>query len=207
MSTGLLTGRRCLFLVLVLALGVAAPAVLTGCGGGDQEESAARQKPAAMVPGAAFDTAAVDTGVISDMESAYEAGTLPDADGVREDPAADEQTAPDAVAEIKTIPAETETRSATSGTVSGTRPSTSVSSGDGTYSLQLGSFTNLANANKQADRISTLGYTPVIEESDLGGQIYHRVMLRGVGDMAEASRLGEYIHSELGIAYLVRRGN
>ena len=56
------------------------------------------------------------------------------------------------------------------------------------------------------DRISALGYEPVIEDSDLGGQTYHRVMLRGVGDMAEASRLGEHIHSELGIAYLVRRG-
>jgi cell division septation protein DedD len=155
-----------------------------------------------MVPDAALDTAAVDTGATSDMESAYEAGTLPDAEGVREDPAAGDRTAQDAEAELKTIPAETEARP----TPSVTRPSTSVSSGDGAYNLQLGSFTNLANARKQADRISALGYAPVIEESNLGGQIYHRVMLRGVGDMAEASRLGEYIHSELGIAYLVRRG-
>jgi len=179
------------------------PAVLTGCGGGDQEESATQQKPAAMVPGAVLDTAAVDTGVTTDMESVYEAGTLPDTEGVRKDPAAGDQTAQDAKAELKAVPAETEARPVPSGT----RPSTSVSSGDGAYNLQLGSFTNLDNARKQADRISILGYSPVIEESNLGGQIYHRVMLQGVGDMAEASRLGEYIHSELGIAYLVRRGN
>ena len=201
MSAGRLTVR--LSLVLVLALGFATPVALTGCGGGDQEESATQEKPRAMVPDAAFDTAAVDTGITPDTESSYEAGTLPDAEGVSEDTAAGEQTAQDAGAELKAVPVETEARPVQSVT----RPSTSVSSGDGAYGLQLGSFTNLSNARKQADRISALGYAPLIEESDLGGQIYHRVMLWGVGDMAEASRLGEYIHSETGIAYLVRRGN
>ena len=203
MSIDQLTVRQCLSMVLVLTLGIAAPAVLTGCGGSDQEESTTQQKPRAMVPGAAFDTAAVDTGVTSDTDSSYEAGTLPDVEGVNEDLVAGEQTAQDAGAELKAVPVETEARPVPSGT----RPATSVSSGDGAYGLQLGSFTNLSNARNQADRISALGYAPVIEESDLGGQIYHRVMLWGVGDMAEASRLGEYIHSETGIAYLVRRGD
>ncbi len=203
MSTGQLTVRRCLSVVIVLALGVAVPASLTGCGGGDQEESATQQKPRALVSDAALDTVTVDTGVTSDTDSSYEAGTLPDAEGVIKDQAAGEQEALDAGSGIKAVPTETETGSVPSGT----RPSTSVSSGDGAYGLQLGSFTSLANARRQADRISALGYAPVIEESDLGGQIYHRVMLWGVGDMAETSRLGEYIHSETGIAYLVRRGN
>lgn len=207
MSTGLLTGRRCLSLVFVFALGVAAPAVLSGCGGGDQDDATTQQKPRGMVPGGTVDTAAVDTGLTTDMESVYEAGTLPGVESVREDQSPGEPATTDPGAELKVVPAETEARPVVSGTTSGTRPSTSVSSGEGAYDLQLGSFTNLDNARKQADRIGALGYAPVIEESNLGGQTYHRVMLRGVGDMAEASRLGEHIHSEIGIAYLVRRSN
>ncbi len=203
MRRGLLTGRQRLSLVLGVACGFLALACLSGCGKGDQEESVTQDKPQGMVPGAALDSAFVDTVVTVDTESAYEAGTLPATEGVRDDSSTQEQAAVEAVPEIKAAPPETETAPATS--VS--RPSTTVSTGDGSYSLQLGSFTNLANARKQVDRLSALGYAPVIEESDLGGQIYHRVMLRGVGDMAETSRLGEYIHSELGIAYLVRRGN
>ena len=52
----------------------------------------------------------------------------------------------------------------------------------GGYNLQLGSFANLDNARKQAARLTALGYAPVIEKSDLGGKIVHRVMLKGVGD-------------------------
>jgi len=207
MSSGLLTGRRCLSLVLVLALGVAVPAVLSGCGGGDEDEATTRQKPRESVPGGELDSAVVDTGSTTDMESSYEAGTLPHREGVSEDQSPGEPTTPDSGADLKVVPADTEVRGGVSETASGARPATSVSSGEGAYSLQLGSFTNLDNARKQADRISALGYAPVIEESNLGGQTYHRVMLRGVGDMAEASRLGEHIHSEIGIAYLVRRAN
>jgi cell division septation protein DedD len=77
----------------------------------------------------------------------------------------------------------------------------------GPFSLQLGSFTNVDNARKQGDRIRGLGHDPVIEASSLGGQIYHRVMLKGFRNQSEATRLGEKIRSELGIAYLVRRTN
>lgn len=202
MSRGLLTGSLRLPLVLVLTMCVVSLPVLSGCGGGDQEESATQQKPRALVPGAGPDSAAVDPAAAGAVETSYEAGTLPDAEGVREDPAAADETVPEVEAELKATPVETKAESESPPD----RPTTSVSSGDGGYSLQLGSFANLANARKQADRISALGYGAVIEESDLGGQIYHRVMLRGVGDMAEAQRLGEFIHSELGIAYLVRRG-
>jgi cell division septation protein DedD len=204
MSRGLLTGRRSLSLNLILVLGVAA-LMLSGCGGGDQEEATTQQKPQAMVPGAETDSTAVDTAVVSDMEGAYEAGTLSGAEGDGEYPDSDTKAPAETAAEINATPAEAETAPGSSRTSSGTRQTTTASSGDGAYSLQLGSFTNLDNARKQADRISALGYAPVIEESNLGGQIYHRVMLLGVGDMAEASRLGELIHSELDIAYLVRR--
>ncbi len=205
MSRGLLTGRRSLSLILILILGVAAPVVMSGCGGGDQEEAATQQKPRALVPGAESDSVVVDTSAVSNTEDAYEAGTLSGAEGVSEDPASEVKAPLETRDEIRATPAQKEAQPARTSTE--TRKAKSESGGGGAYSLQLGSFTNLDNARKQADRISALGYAPVIEESNLGGQIYHRVMLLGVGDMAEASRLGEHIHSELDIAYLVRRVN
>lgn len=203
MRIGLLTGRQGLALVLCLACGVLALAGLPGCGKGDQEEPSAQPQAQRMVPEAVPDSALVDSLVTSGAESAYEAGTLAAGEGVREDPATAPGTDQVPVAELKAAPAAKETapRSQVS------RPTRTVAAGDGSYDLQLGSFTSLANARRQVDKISALGYVPVIEESELGGQNYHRVMLRAVGDMAAASRLGEYIHSELGIAYLVRRGN
>ncbi len=203
MRRGLLIGRPSLF--LILALCVAATMILAGCGGGDKEEAATQQKPQALVPGAESDSAAVDTSAVANMEGSYEAGTLSGAEGVSEKPVQQEKSSLDSGDEIKATPVPAKTQPARASTE--TRKVESGSGGAGTYSLQLGSFTNLDNARKQADRISALGYSPVIEESNLGGQIYHRIMLLGVGDMAEASRLGEHIHSELDIAYLVRRAN
>lgn len=203
MSHGLPTRRPRLFPVLFLAWLTVALACLSGCGGQDQEEAATQQKPRALVPGGAPDSAQVDTVITTETESVYQAGTLPTAEGVTGANEATETEVPEVVTEIKAAPVETKAPQEPSAT----RPATTVSSGNGSYSLQLGSFTNVDNARKQADRLRALGYAPVIEESNLGGQVYHRVMLRSVGDMAEASRLGEYIHSELGIAYLVRRGH
>ena len=199
MSIGLFTGRRSLSLVLALAFAVAVLFVLSGCGQGNQDEEAVEPEPGALVPGGTLDTTVVDTTAEVVSESAYVAGTLTETDGVSEDSDPTEQAAP--VPEIK------EVRNVEKVEEAQTRPSTAKLSSDGAYNLQLGSFTNQANARNQADRISELGYSPVIEESNLGGQTYHRVMLRGVGDMDEASRLGELIHSKLGIAYLVRRGS
>lgn len=198
MSTGLLTGRRSLSGVLALTMVVMVLAALSGCGKGNQDEQDAQPEPGTLVPGGTPDTSAVDTtaGIVS--ESAYVAGTLTDFEGVREIAGSTDQAPP--VAEMK------EVRKEKAVTKTEVRPATPATSNDGAYGLQLGSFTSLANARKQADRISELGYSPVIEESNLGGETYHRVMLRGVGDMAAASQLGEHIHSKLGIAYLVRRG-
>jgi cell division septation protein DedD len=199
MSTGLLTGRRSMSMVLALTITVMVLASLSGCGKENQDDQDAQPEPGALVPGGNPDTTAVDTtaGIVS--ESAYVAGTLTETEGVTENADSSDQAPP--VPEVK------EVRKEKTVTQTEARPSTSTTSSDGAYSLQLGSFTSLANARNQADRISELGYSPVIEESTLGGETYHRVMLRGVGDMAAASQLGEHIHSKLGIAYLVRRGN
>jgi cell division septation protein DedD len=202
MRNGLLTSRVRLSLILAVGVGLVAVAILPGCGNKDQDNDAAKHKPQAMLPESQLETAAGDTSLAHQQNTVSGTGTLPGAEGVSGTPAAAGQDVPAAGAELKAAPKEIEAAPL----AAGARPATSVSSGGSGFSLQLGSFTNLANAQNQLDRISALGYNPVIEQSDLGGQTYHRVMLKGVGDMDEASRLGEYIHSELGIAYLVRRG-
>ncbi len=80
-----------------------------------------------------------------------------------------------------------------------------VVDGNGTYSLQLGSFRSAENARAEAERIAALGHAPVVEVASLGGQTYHRVVLRGLADRNEAERLGENIRSQLGITYLIRQ--
>jgi cell division septation protein DedD len=191
MSTGLLTGRRRAPRVLVVACAAALLAAAAGCGDKGDQEDRAGPEPRAMVPAGAADSAGVDTSSALVNESAYVAGTISDAGSIREVPGSPDS--PDQTAPAKVVPP------------SQIRPATSASTRGGDYNLQLGSFTNLDNARRQAERIRALGYAPVLEKSELGGQTYHRVILRGVGDMAEASRLGEVIHSKLGIAYLVRR--
>lgn len=202
MRKGLLTGRARLSLILAVGVGLIVVILLAGCGKKDQENADARPISRALLPESEQNEAVADSGSVLAADTAEEPGTLPGAEGVSGDPASRGKVVPEAGAELKAAPQEVEAAPAPAAT----RPATSVSSGSSAFSLQLGSFTNLDNARKQVDRISALGYNPVIEQSDLGGQTYHRVMLKGVGDMAEASRLGEYIHSELGIAYLVRRG-
>ena len=83
------------------------------------------------------------------------------------------------------------------------RPQVSVA--DGAFSLQLGSFRSAENARAQADRITGLGYAPVVEVATLAGHTYHRVVLHGLPDRDEAERLGEKIRSQLGVTYLIRR--
>ncbi|MBE0566782.1 MAG: SPOR domain-containing protein, partial [Krumholzibacteria bacterium] len=77
----------------------------------------------------------------------------------------------------------------------------------GTYSLQLGSFRSLDNARSLGARVEALGYAPVLESAVVGGQTYHRVLLRGLADRTEASRTGERLRSELGVTYLIRQGD
>jgi cell division protein FtsN len=177
--------------------------LLAGCGGGEDDEFVEQPKPRYMVPGQASDSTAADSPEGNLEESSYQAGTLSGNDGVTEEVDTQAAAGDDREAEIKATVSPSKAAPVT--TSSRPEVSTSAVSGAEVYSLQLGSFTNLANARQQADRIRALGYSPVMEETVLAGQTYHRVMLKSVGDMAEASRLGEHIHSELDIAYLVRR--
>ncbi len=185
--------RVAIFLCLAVVL-----TALGGCGKDDNNEAApaestAQAQPRAMVP-ATTDSAATDslTGA-GEMENPAEAGT---ATGAHESVTADEG----ALAATKpTGDQSTETK------VSSPFNRTQVLATDGAFSLQLGSFSNADNAQNQVKRIGDLGYTTTVEVASLGGQTYHRVVLRGLADRNEAERLGEEIRSQLGITYLIRQ--
>jgi cell division septation protein DedD len=178
-------------LSISLLVFLAALANLAGCGGGEDETTAA-EKPRSLVPAAVFDSTAADSTDPAAAVSGTLAGTSAGADGLNADVAPPE-------------PVLKEVESAGARPVAKTAVKKTSAGAGGPYSLQLGSFTNVDNARRQAERIRGLGLEPVIEASNLGGQIYHRIMLKGFAGMNEASRLGEKIRTELGIAYLVRR--
>jgi cell division protein FtsN len=170
-----------------------AAALLAGCGGGGDEAEEAPRK--ALVPAAMDDTsyAPADTTAWQQLGGTGEggAGLATEADAVRAPAAASDRPEP---------PAET--------TASAAQPAPApAKKSAGPFVVQAGSFRSLDNARQQADRIRALGYDPVLEASVLGGQTYHRVVLRGLPDRTAASALGERIHAELGITYLVRRAD
>jgi len=179
---------------LVILLSCAA---LAGCGGGGDETEETPRK--ALVPAAMDDTsyAAPDTTAWQQM-----GGTPAEEEAFEEDRAPAESAA--------TLSATADRPQASAGSpasASATPSAPAAAPAEGPFVLQLGSFRSLDNARRQADRIRALGHDPVIEASTLGGQTYHRVVLRGLPDHAAAASLGERIHAELGITYLVRRAD
>ncbi len=170
--------------LLWAALGLS---LLAGCGGQDEPEPEARPASQAMVP-AGTDTTAVDTAVADVLTDPQNPGTS-ETDAVPTD-------APEATLHEPL-------RAETAEPVAHSR--TKVTAGTGEYSLQLGSFRSAANARAEVERIAAFGHTTEVEVATLGGQTYHRVVLRGLADRAAAERLGEDISSQLGITYLIRR--
>ncbi len=81
-------------------------------------------------------------------------------------------------------------------------PSATIS---GPFSLQLGSFTVLAIAEEKAAQLRKMGHAATIEQAEVGGQLYHRLFIRGLADHKSAEKLGEELHSSLGLSYLVKR--
>ena len=176
-----------------LLVAVGALALLGGCGGKDESESTAQANKRSLQP-AVRDTAAVDS-LAGRLDSGPPPGTSV-APRVSSSLAKDKPTL----------------RAAATAAGGGAKPEVNspdhqpqVSSGDGAFSLQLGSFRNANYARVQAERINGMGYFPVIEVASLAGQTYHRVVLQGLPDRDEAERLGELIRSQLGITYLIRR--
>lgn len=86
-----------------------------------------------------------------------------------------------------------------------TAPARSSSTATGQYTVQIGSFRSADNAHALIERVTEMGYRPEVEVASLGGQTYHRVVIKGLVSRQEAERCGEHIRSQEGITYLIRR--
>lgn len=175
--------RRSFSLVLLLGAGLLLAAA--GCGGDKQPE--AGQQAATLVPGGvqpADSTGFVDTA--GDSLGLDEIGA--------EQPEAVLTPPPTATPTVRT-------------TAPRTVDAARQAAPGGTFALQLGSFRNLDNARALSARVEALGYTPVLESAVVGGQTYHRVILRGLPDRAAAAGTGERLRAELGITYLIRQSD
>ena len=176
-------GRRSVGLVLLLGAGLLLAAA--GCGG-DKEPEAGRQA-ATLVPGG-----------LQPADSSGFAAAAGDSLGL------DEAVAEQPQAVLTPPPAAKPTaRTAAPRTADAARQAAP----GGTFALQLGSFRNLDNARALSARAEALGYAPVLESAVVGGQTYHRVILRGLPDRAAASSTGERLRAELGITYLIRQSD
>jgi DedD protein len=186
------TSRAAIVLLLILAL-----SLLAGCGGKDEAEAPAEETSRAMVPAARDQPdSTVGEGLATYPETATGAEGTSNAGGVQnaDGPAGATLQASKSVA---TPPTAAEVEKSTQ--------APQVVESAGTFSLQLGSFRSAENARAEVERITALGHSPVVEVASLGGQTYHRVVLRGLADRNEAERLGENIRSQLGITYLIRQ--
>ena len=183
--------ERLLLRTLTVAALLAVALASVGCGGGGDEEAEAEVPKSALLPGALDDTLRTT----ADTSSWYQVG------GTETGQAGMSSSTRDGVVR-ETDPADQGAQATT--TQSGPNSSSVAKKPEGDYILQLGSFRDQDNARRQADRLVALGHRPSIEVSDLGGQTYHRVVLLGLPDRSAASALGERIHAELGITYLVR---
>ena len=62
-----------------------------------------------------------------------------------------------------------------------------------------------SQAAEKAAQLRDLGYPGTVEEAEVRGILYHRVFIRGLEDRPSAEKLGEDLHTRLGLSYLVRR--
>jgi DedD protein len=63
-------------------------------------------------------------------------------------------------------------------------PRTAAAAGE--WTVQLGSFSELANAQRLAERVATYGYTANVSDHVVGGRTLHRVRVGGYASRSEA---------------------
>jgi cell division septation protein DedD len=202
----------------VTALLVGMLPLVAGCGGGDEEvegQAAAETAqggsgsmvPASVQPADDQQTAAAGTAPAAGHEPGESKDTVEETTSARPEPGAKDTgptgesggtsrtSVPETVPEPASDPAPAPKPS---------RP-TSVPAGDGAYSLQVGSFKNDAYAQELQVKLRELGHVPEVEKAFVNGEVFHRVLLRGLATRDEAVELGEDLRAALGISYLVRK--
>ncbi len=178
-------------ILLVLVLLVAVPAlVLVGCSGKEETPPAdnTHQTPA-LVPGSVGQ--GHEPEVVEPTVEAPREVSEPQA-GIPEEPQT-RQPAP-VVKKIESSPEKP---------ILLTQPP--VVFNGGLHSLQLGSFRVSAVAEEKATQLQDLGYPATVEQAEVRGLIYYRVLIRGLADRQSAKMLGEELHSSLGFSYLIKR--
>ncbi len=180
--------------VILVALMLVLVMVMAGCGGNDDQEQTQTEKRHSMVP-VNLDTLIAETG--SDLlGNQSEAGTNQAPQNTPQG-----QVPESNVENSSTIPQVREVE-----TPAADQPNPATQTGkSGTYSLQVGSFGLLSNANSLAAKVNNQGYTASVEQALVNGKTYHRVFVRGLASQSAAENLGEELHASLGISYLVRR--
>ncbi len=199
MDTEKFTRLSCLVLIMALLV------IVGGCGG-DKDEAIPAVDQSAMVPSGSVDPAVKADTLSQGMGYNEAQGGNSGLAGEVETSTQDPSTALEAQA---VVPPSTESSRANEAGVSGrnaTQDLTSLQEG-GIYSLQLGSFQRQAFAEKRAEDVQNAGFDPVVEEVDLAGQIYYRVLVRGISDREMAQELGQDLGAQLGITYLIKRAD
>ena len=174
--------------LLLLGLGL----VVVGCGGGDEERAQPATDHSSDQWSAPLPAAVIDTSLVAETDSAA-------ADGSGEQPAEIPPAEPPAAAAVPAGAAQPPPAAA--------EPVRVVAGADdlGPYCLQVGSFRQVANAERRLARLSESGVHAVIETATVGGRRYHRVCVPNLPDQTAARRLGDTLYAEYGFAYLIRK--
>ena len=176
--------------LLLLGLGL----VVAGCGGGDDERAQPATAQSSDQWSAPLPAAVIDTPLVAEADSAA-AGRY------------DDQPAEIPTAEPPATVAEPAAGAAQPPPPAAAEPVRVVAGADdlGPYCLQVGSFRQVANAERRLARLSESGVHAVIETATVGGRRYHRVCVPNLPDQTAARRLGDTLYAEYGFAYLIRK--
>jgi cell division septation protein DedD len=169
-------------LVTVLFLG--------GCGSGDDTPPEQSSRQGSLVP-ANLDTLIAETGADRPLDQVEESTQLM----AEEEDLQGEEDVTTPTAEQPVAEAVTQSPPVVREVV--------TPAGQGTYSVQLGSFSVPANAEALAAKVRQQGRSAVVEAALVKGRTYHRVFVRGLASRADAENLGEELRESLGINYLV----
>jgi len=165
---------------------------LAGCGGKDETPPAANtSQQTAMVPDSVVES--------EDPADVQPVADIPAEMAAPQAASSEHPHAGEPAAEVKPVEAPAQEAAAAP------PPPPSAPAGNGIFSLQLGSYTIAAFAEEKAAQLRDLGHPATVEEAEVGGQLYHRVFIRGLDDRQSAEKLGEELRSSLGLSYLIRR--
>lgn len=73
-----------------------------------------------------------------------------------------------------------------------------IPSGNGDWGVQVGSFTDAANANDLAKSLKTKGFSAFVATAQVGNNTFHRVRVGPVASKGDAAKLAQRVESAVG---------